>query len=73
MAAKDTAKMQPKPAETNGKRSIIVVFSYNKTLIDSTKAVTFAERVEVVAKGEGSKMIETQTRKINLPARFKDQ
>jgi hypothetical protein len=39
----------------------------------SRKAVRFAEHVEVVAKGEGPKMIETQTRKINLPARSKDQ
>ena len=48
-----------------------MVLPYKKTSTSSTKSVTFAKHIEVVTEGEGSKMVGTRTRRINLPARFK--
>ncbi len=71
LAAKEAIKTQPRVAKRNEKKSLIVVLPYKKASIGSTKAVTFAEHVEVVTEGEGSKIVATRTRTIHLPQRFK--
>ena len=62
LATKDATKKQPKVSKKNGKKSLIVVLLYKKTSISFTKAVTFAEHVEVVTEEERSKIVITKTR-----------
>jgi hypothetical protein len=70
-AAEKEAKEEAEKAEKEAKKSPIVVLPYKKTSISSIKAATFAGDIEVVTEEEGSKMVTTRTRRINLPERFK--
>ena len=71
LAIKEAKKKQLKLLKKNEKKSYTVLILYKKTSNSSTKAVSFAEEVEVVAEVEGSEIPITRTRKINLLARFK--
>ena len=48
-----------------------MVLLYKKTSNYYTKVVTFVEEGNIVIEGEGSETAQTQTRKINLPIRYK--
>jgi hypothetical protein len=71
LAAKDAAKKQFKVPKHQEKKSLIVILLYKKTSISPPKRVTFSKDIEVMIEEEGSHMVATRTRQINLPARFK--
>ena len=48
-----------------------MVLLYKKTSDYYIKAVVLAEKIDVAVEGEGSKLTQTRTRKINLPTRYK--
>jgi hypothetical protein len=70
-AAKEAQKKQSALQKKNEKKSLIVVLPLKSTSRSSTKAVTFAEHIEVVVEEEGSQMTSTTGRKIKLPQRFR--
>jgi Skp family chaperone for outer membrane proteins len=70
-AAKEAQKKQSTLQKKNEKKSLIVVLPLKSTSRSSTKAVTFAEHIEVVVEEEGSQMTSTTGRKIKLPQRFR--
>ena len=71
MAIKQAIKSQPKVVKEKEQKSLTTVLPYKKASSSSTKAVTFAEHVEVVTEEEGPKIVAIRTCKIYLPQRFK--
>ena len=71
LAVKETKKKQLELLKKNKKKPLIVVLLYKKASDCSMKAITLAEKIDVVAEEERSKMTQTRTRKINLPTRYK--
>ena len=67
LAAKEAKKKQLELLKENKKKSLIVVLLYKKTSNYSIKAITLAEKIDIIAEEKRSKMIQTQTWKINLP------
>jgi hypothetical protein len=72
VAAKKLKKREEQLPKGTEKESLIVVLLYKKTSNQFLEVATFAEPVQVVVEGEGSKTTSTRTRSINLPSRFKD-
>ena len=71
LAVKEAKKKQSELLKKNKKKSLIIVLLYKKASDCSMKATTLAEKIDVVAEEEGSKMTQTRTRKINLPTQYK--
>ena len=66
LAIKEAKKKQLELLQKNKKKSLIIVLLYKKTSNCSMKAITLAEKINIVAEEKRSKMTQIQAQKINL-------
>ena len=71
MAERKAKNRLSKLSKDKKEESPIVLQTTKTTIKKSSKAVTFAESSKVIEKEGGGKLVETRTREIKLPARYK--
>ena len=72
LAEKKAQKTRFKLTGKDKMKSLIVVLPYKKTLIDSARVESFAEKIEIVPEGRGSNVLLSRKRNIYLPQRYKN-